>query len=506
MFTTKARYFVVLVTAGVLYAVSCAPGPLWQDSGLIQYRTWHSDIEGPLGLALSHPLFYIVTIAAKHVPLGSFAHRVNLVAAIAAAFAVANLYLLIRLWLGRDLPAIVAAMTLAFSHTFWQHAAMVETYTLWTALFLAEMISLLQYERTRNVHYLYALGLLNGLAVSVHTLASIPLACYIVLAVVLLVRKSLHIQDIGTILFLWILGALPFEYLIVKDMIHSGDIMGTLASAAFGDRWKADVLNVHLSWHIVKENGLFLLLNFPTPNAAMFFVSVFALCRAGFGSIFHRIVAALAVLFFVFAFRYTVSDRYAFFIPFYTMACVVIGLGVQAIQDRIERKILAPILIGFALLPVGVYAVAPMLARQMNVKLGTRADIAYRDDYEFFLRPWKTGYHGAQRFAREALDGVEADAAIFADTTTVGPLLYVQEVEKLRGDVKIVTGVVRSKGVSPYSEQTMKELLQRGPVYVTSDKSGYCPVFVLREYELVKCGLLWRVEDSVCTHARHVGE
>ena len=52
---------------------------------MIQYRVWHNDIEGGLGLALSHPLFYILAIGAKYIPVGEFAYRVNLVSAIAAA-------------------------------------------------------------------------------------------------------------------------------------------------------------------------------------------------------------------------------------------------------------------------------------------------------------------------------------------------------------------------------------------------------------------------------------
>ena len=50
-----ARYSAVLLITLVLYGVSCAPGAVWQDSGLIQYRVWHNDIEGRAGLALAHP-------------------------------------------------------------------------------------------------------------------------------------------------------------------------------------------------------------------------------------------------------------------------------------------------------------------------------------------------------------------------------------------------------------------------------------------------------------------
>src|SRR4030042_1962546 len=90
-------------SAALLYTITCAPGALWQDSGLIQYRIWHNDIEGPLGLALSHPLFYILAIGAKFLPLGECLHRINLVSAIAGAVTVANIFLLVPSWLGKNL-------------------------------------------------------------------------------------------------------------------------------------------------------------------------------------------------------------------------------------------------------------------------------------------------------------------------------------------------------------------------------------------------------------------
>ena len=92
-----AGYFAVLFAAIVLYVVSCAPSSLWQDGGMFQHRIWHNDIEGNLGLALSHPLYHIIGIGVKYIPIGEFAYRVNLISAIAAAVAVANLFLLLRL-------------------------------------------------------------------------------------------------------------------------------------------------------------------------------------------------------------------------------------------------------------------------------------------------------------------------------------------------------------------------------------------------------------------------
>lgn len=481
-----------MIAAGILYGISCAPGAVWQDSGLIQYRVWHHDIEGRLGLALSHPLYYIVAIGASRIPLGEFGHRVNCVSALAGAFAVANLYLLVRLWLGRALPAVIAAATLALSHTFWWHASIAETYTLWSALFLGELICLLQYTRAGKVAYLYLLGLLNGMAVAVHMLGSIPLACYAVLVVILLAMKAIRPRHAAIIVLAWIVGALPYEILIVKSIVENGNVGAVLASAAFGDRWRADVLNTSLSWKIVRENILLIVLNFPTPNVILFFAGCVGLRRVG-PAAFRNVILALLALFLLFAFRYTVADRYAFFIPFYCVVAAVIGLGAHEILSRVQGKVLPYAIAAFSLLPIGVYAAAPALAQRAKLRIGTRQDVPYRDDYAYFLRPWKTGYTGAERFATQALAAVENGAVIWADITTVAPLLYAQEIKGLRPDVQIVSTIASTPGAPVIGEQTITELLAEHPIYVVSRTPGYCPAFILKSCRLAEAGVLWRV-------------
>ena len=485
-------YASVFCAALILYAISCAPGALWQDSGLIQYRIWHNDIEGFSGLAISHPLFYIVAIGAKYIPLGEFAHRVNLVSAIAGAVAVANVFLFVRLWLGKNFPALIAVLTLGVSHTFWSHASIIETYTLWAALFTAELIMLLQYTRTGRVGYLYWLGLLNGLAIAVHMLASIPLLCYAAFVIVLLVKRNIHGRDLAIIILLWIAGALPYEYLIIKNMVRTGDIAGTLASAAFGVRWQGAVLNTSLSAGLVKQNVQYIVYNFASPNILLFFVGCFALLRDNARPGLRIILLALAILFFIFAFRYTIKDRYAFFIPFYCVASILIGAGAYRVYLYTRIRVYA-LCLAASLLPVLVYATAAGLAQKMQLDLGTRSDIPYRNDYQYFLQPWKTGYKGAERFADEALQEVVPNAVIYADSTTVAALLYVQEVKGKRPDVKIVSGTAKSEGAPRFDETTIEQLLRDSHVYVVSPKPGYCPAYLLDNYELVQAGLLWRV-------------
>lgn len=494
--SVAGSYVAVLVAALALYIVSCAPDFVWQDSGMIQYRVWHNDIEGKLGLALSHPLFYVLAIGAKYITFGEFAYRVNLVSAIAAAVAVANLYLFLRLWLGKTLPAIIGAVTFGFSHTFWRHGSIAETYPLYIAFFLAGLIMLLQYVRTERVVYLYGLAGFNGLAMAVHMFASIPFVCYAVFVLLLLVRKRIRPRHFGLAAVFWFIGAGLYVYLVARTMLQSGDVWATLASAAFGGRYKGAVLNLSFGFRIIKENILYIILNFPTPNFVLFFVGCYGISKLSPTRSFRNVLLALTILFFLFAFRYTVVDRYAFFIPFYCLASIMVGLGSHFLSIRVRHKSLIYFVLVLAFLPAGVYAAAPSLARRMGLNIGISRDIPYRDEFKYFLQPWRTGYHGASQFACEALESVEPNAAIYADGTTVYPLLCVQQIKTKRMDVQIFSHRYLDESSRSLDEFMAAELVAGPGLYVVSPVKYYCPDFLLDGYGFVKKGVLWKVVEK----------
>jgi len=480
----KASYIAVLLAAAVLYVATCAPGPLWQDSGMYQYRIWHNDSEGKLGLALSHPLYHIIGIAVKYIPLGEFAYRINLISAIAAAFTIANLFLLLRLWLKKNLPAIIAAITLALSHTLWRHAVIAEDYTLYTALLLAELLMLLQYVKTKRMVFLYLLALFNGLAIANHMWAAIASACYVVFLAALLVQKQIRLRHLGVIIGLWVIGAVPYEYLIIKNIVQTGDFTATLASALFGNEWRGDVLNMRLSAGLIIENLIFLTYNFPTPNCLLFFAGLYGLKKVSPGRGFKNVLLALLILFFAFAFRYTVPDRYAFFIPFYCLVSILIGVGFNLLITSPNRKTLRWIVLALALLPIPTYIIAPVVAQRMQFNLPTRADVPHRNDYKWFLRPWRTGYQGAEKFADEVFKELDPGAVVYADNTMVYPLLYMQEVKGRRADIKIISEIVSSEGTPTLAEKTIEQWLSEGDVYAVSPVGGH-----------KRRGIVWKIGD-----------
>jgi hypothetical protein len=486
------HYLVVLAAAMILYSVSAAPSLLWQDSGMIQYRVLNNDIKGGLGLALSHPLYYLVSIGAKYIPIGSVIRRINMVTAVASAFAIANVYLLMRLWCGKFWPAVVSALTLALSHTFWWHAAVSETYNMYLALFLAELIFFLRYLKDGKPVNIYLVGLFNGLAISVHMFAVIPLACYGIYIIYLLINHRIKTQTVLLFILFWIVGALPYEYLIVEELVRTGSFLATVRSAFFGRSWEGAVLNTAISPRMIKENIFLIGMNFPTLNIIFIIPGFYSLFKLDKQRDFGRIIAVLFVLFLLFAFRYTVADRYAFFLPFYAMTALIIGFGVCSFQQR-YISVMALLL---AIIPAVVYIFLPSLVENYYPVFKGARHLPYRSEYTYFLQPWKTGYYGADVFARQALEGVPENSLVFADGTSLYPLVITKQTDFHRKNVNIMSSHGSYDSISGYSEQRLLDLINSHPSYVVSEDKRYCPAYIFLNYRLVGEGVLFRIKTE----------
>ncbi|MBU0617209.1 MAG: DUF2723 domain-containing protein, partial [Planctomycetes bacterium] len=200
-------YWIALVAALVLFVFSMAPGVLWQDSGMAQVRVLQRDIVGHHGLALSHPLYYVLAIAFQVLPFAESAFKTNLVSALFGAVTVANVFLLLQLATGRHAAAAIGAISLAVAHTFWQHCALAEVYAVSTALLSAELLCIQQHATTGRPRWLLLLFLLNGLGVSNHLLAALSLPCYGVLMLWLVWHHRLRPTMLPGLALAWIIGA-----------------------------------------------------------------------------------------------------------------------------------------------------------------------------------------------------------------------------------------------------------------------------------------------------------
>ena len=476
-----------------LYVLTAAPGPLWQDAGEVQLRVLLGEWRDPASLARTHVLFYLLAALAKLVPVGSVAYQANLLSALFGAITVANVAWLVGRVTHRPVAAAATALLLGGSHTLWQYSTMAEVMTLFTALLSAELCLLWWFVSTRRVGWLYALAFCNGLAFADHNLALLSCAAYVGM---LVVRHRSLPRPIPVTLALsavfWLLGAAPLLFLVLQQWIDSRDFAGTLTSLLFGG-YENRVLNFSrlgvLGLRVVGYLGL----NFPTPLLAAMPVGWWV-ARRRMPRGFWLTLSALFVVHFAFAARYDVADQYSFMIPTYVLLAVFAGCGIAYLIDTTRRSWCRPVILCLAAFGPIAYAVAPPLAARLPaswVPIPTRS-IPYRDPYAWFLRPWRTGYDGAARYAREVLDALPEDAVLLADSTLATPLLYVQHADELAPGVLINTPLRRRENAMT-SDQAVA-FARSGRLFVTADQAPYCPAWILERATLYRNGPVFRVE------------
>ena len=165
--------------AMVVYLRTLAPGVLGGDSGEFQFTAWLGGFAHPTG----YPLYLILGYLWTHLlPWHDPAWRLNLFSALCGAFAVALTYLLAAAILHRTLRpgqgviarrllAVLAALSFAFTSTFWSQALVAEVYALNAVFVVAVLLGLVIWSeqaangvvgRSRTLYWtaaVYGLGL-----------------------------------------------------------------------------------------------------------------------------------------------------------------------------------------------------------------------------------------------------------------------------------------------------------------------------------------------------------
>ncbi|MCX8065497.1 MAG: DUF2723 domain-containing protein [Candidatus Hydrogenedentes bacterium] len=155
----------ILVLTLSIYTATLAPTVTCEDSGELITAGYHLGVPHPPGYPtwclLSHPFSYI--------PFGSIAWRFNLSSAFFACLTNLVVYLIIlELSGGIHSVAIASSLIFAFSAEFWEQSVIAEVYTLNALLFALCVLVLLKWERSRKIRWLYLMGIIIGLGLGNH--------------------------------------------------------------------------------------------------------------------------------------------------------------------------------------------------------------------------------------------------------------------------------------------------------------------------------------------------
>jgi hypothetical protein len=290
--------------------------------------------------ATGYPLYVFLDQAFHQlVPIGSSAWRANLLSAVLGAAAIAVLFRLLRILEVRAGVAAAAALTFAFTTTFWSQAVVAEVYTLHILLTVSVAACLARWRLGgANAWLLGGLGL-YALSFGHHltTGLALPAVAWIVLSDR---RRALTRANVAFAAGAALAAAAQYLYLVYMDRVggyveypieNLGDVVGYVTGGPFKDAMFAftprELVQQRLPevWGFLREEYLVLLvpiacgvvcgLRRPEPGqraAAVYLVLV------GLASAFY-------------AMNFDVLDVIVFFLPFFLVLAVFLGIGLEAI-------------------------------------------------------------------------------------------------------------------------------------------------------------------------------
>ena len=342
--------------------------------------------------ATGYPLYVFLDQAFHQlVPFGSAAWRANLLSAVLGAAAIAVLYRLLRIVGVRAGVAAATALTFAFTTTFWSQAVVAEVYTLHILVTLGVAACLARWRPGGDNAWLLAGLGLYAVSFGHHltTGLALPAVAWIVVSDR---RRALTRTNVAFVAGAVVVGAAQYLYLLYMDRVGGyveypveslGDIVTYVTGGPFKDTMfdftPRELLHDRLPevWGFLREEYLVLL-------APIAYGVVRGLTRSDPG---QRAVAVYLVLLGLasafYAMNFNVLDVIVFFLPFFVVLAVFLGIGLDGIVAwALARRpaswpLAAGVTVALAAVPVVTGAIGyPRASQRGNVADAERIERA----------------------------------------------------------------------------------------------------------------------------------
>jgi hypothetical protein len=433
--------------------------------------------------AWDHPLYVI--FGHTLVQLAPNIHTPWLVNTISAVFGSATiivLFLLIFAHTQSYAASLLAALSVAVSHTFWFHSVTAEVYTLYAFLLLLSLYLFDRFERTGRFSLLVSSVFILGLGVSNHLMTILAIPSFLIYRTLTRGTSSNKNLSPGKILILglaFFAGFSPYliQFARMLRVFSISEAMGPMVGSVFLGELLATTPRIFLSSLLTYL--MFLVYQF---NPILLLIGGYGFLQAqrDSGSLWPKLLAFYLV-FTLFGIFYRVSDQFAFFLIPHVFFGISIALGLKNLVSRFSPPRRKGLYTGFGLLILTMpllYSQLPIVAKNIGItdqslgipQIGT--DIRY--GLAYYMNPNKRADSEAYQFGQEFFLRAPKDALIIAewytDTDEFFVLQYFSTVESLRSDIEIVGWPMENpfNFNADLAVRLVEEQVQNRPVYLAS--------------------------------------
>ena len=450
-----------LITAAYYLGVGHSPG----------YPTW---------MLLAHPF--------SRLPIGDVAFRVNFMTALCGAVAVALLYL-VYARIARSRPAgVIAALTFAFSPTFWDQTTEAEVYTLHVCFAAIIILIGLAWRRTGSDRWLYLLSLLIGISLGNHALTALMIPALLYLVWAERGRRFLTLRRVGICFGLLLLSLSIYAYEPIRATANPPPHLNNPHSLT--DMWdqltapgaRASMFDRGLLVPLIRarNNIMQLLRKFTWPGCALALLGIGLLWRRD-----RRLAVFLLLIAFfdvAYAMNFSIFDIHIYYLPLHLVWAAFIAVGAAGIlgfagwlMSRIPASVVSP-------KPAWRYGPAAALLMALPAVLL----------FEYLPRVDGRQDYGSERFARAVFKQAEPNALVLADWWTIAPMGYLKYIEGQRDDL-IMFAAPSIYADTDFLDFSQESFLRNYRVIYFVEMLTYRIDLLRKKYFLVPEGPVYRV-------------
>lgn len=421
------------IGAFVLYVLTGARTIQWQDSAQFTYRIATGTQENVYGLAMVHPLHFMLGCCAALLFPHHLPWALSGVSALGGALAVGLTTAAVTRLTHNTLAALYAGLSLLLAHTFWRFSCLPEVYTWSAALMMGQILLYIRSKDSQSsTHWIWIFAL-NGIALSNHNLALLTLAVWGIRFLLECRNTPGLIRQLPLMGVAWLMGTLPFSLLILQEGLHSGDWQQTIHSALFGHGFREQVSGLFPKPAFSAISIAFLLLSFP--GLALFFSYLTWKNRRTARRSFPGVLFAIAAIHLLFFLRYNVIDQYTFLVPVFPLIALFSGAGF-ALCPKPNLKKAAWICL---LIQVPLYGITPAVARATGILQPFARNKPFRDDAEYLFWPWRFQDTSGDQLSRAAFEAAKPNGiVVYADPMVEHTLRWQRREQELERDIELL--------------------------------------------------------------------
>jgi hypothetical protein len=433
----------------IVYTVTLSPGAVGGDPGELQFVPAILSSPHPTGT----PLYVLLGKIWSLLPLGpTVAWRMNLLAAVSATLAALIVYHCIYMRFAHPVPALAAALSLAFGLTFWEQAVLADKYA-FNALMVALIVYFtLRWGKTRSPRILNLLALTYGFSLTHHRTMS--LFAPTLLGYVWWHERGQLWRNRRRLIHLALLCLAPTVLYLYLPWAQARNLPPGTWHPHTMRQWYDYLFDTGRTGMVyVDPNDLGEMLLFYARTLLRDFTWVgVVLGLGGIAVQFRKRPADAVMLLFNYvlqaflAANHHVPRHWVYFIPSFLIWALWVGEALAQLLHHFRARVLGFRLFGrsvgryLAFTALFLFLLWP-LARVPKRYRPLRASHLGFGTLDVWRQTLKTG-HMADRVGKSIVS-VEPDAIIVCDWEQATPLWYYQQVEGLRLDVQIVYPIER---------------------------------------------------------------